>query len=221
MSSQTNQLDEAMRSWMHTHGLRESAAMTSLREATATLEDSEMQTSPEQLQLLALLAKSIGTTNAIEIGVYTGASALAIAGVLPSDGVLIACDITDEYMSIATPAWDAGGVSDRIELRVGPAIDTLTSLLEDPGRGTFDFMYIDADKTNSKNYYELGLKLLRGGGIITIDNMFYSGQVADESFDDESTVATRDLAAHLLADERIDYSLVPIGDGLAIARIRT
>ena len=221
MSSQTNQLDEAMRSWMHTHGLRESAAMTSLREATATLEDSEMQTSPEQLQLLALLAKSIGTTNAIEIGVYTGASALAIAGVLPSDGVLIACDITDEYMSIATPAWDAGGVSDRIELRVGPAIDTLTSLLDDPGRGTFDFMYIDADKTNSKNYYELGLKLLRGGGIITIDNMFYSGQVADEAFDDESTVATRDLAAHLLADERIDYSLVPIGDGLAIARIRT
>ena len=221
MSSQTNQLDEAMRSWIHTHGLRESAAMTSLRAATATLEDSEMQTSPEQLQLLALLAKSIGTTNAIEIGVYTGASALAIAGVLPSDGVLIACDITDEYMSIATPAWGAGGVSDRIELRVGPAIDTLTSLLDDPGRGTFDFMYIDADKTNSKNYYELGLKLLRGGGIITIDNMFYSGQVADESFDDESTVATRDLAAHLLADERIDYSLVPIGDGLVIALIRT
>ena len=221
MSSQTNQLDESMRSWMHTYALRESETMTLLRNSTATLEDSGMQTSPEQLQLLALLAKSIGAINAIEVGVYTGASALAIASVLPRDGTLIACDLTDEYLSIATPAWDAGGVTERIDMRIGPAIDTLTTLLDDPRCGTFDFMYIDADKINSKNYYEFGLKLLRAGGIITIDNLFYGGQVADDSFDDESTVATRDLAAHLLLDDRIDYSVVPIGDGLAIAHIRT
>ena len=221
MSSKTNQLDDAMRSWMHTHALRESPEMTSLRKATATLEDSEMQTSPEQLQLLALLAKSIGATNAIEVGVYTGASALAIASVLPIGGTLVACDLTDEYLSIAIPAWDAGGVTDRIDMRVGAAIETLTALLEDPRCGTFDFMYIDADKINSKNYYELGLRLLRAGGLITIDNMFYGGKVADNSCDDESTVATRYLAAHLLADDRVDYSIIPIGDGLAIAHIRT
>jgi len=221
MSSTTNQLDDAMRTWMHTYALRESAAMTSLRDSTATLEDSEMQTSPEQLQFLSLLAKSVGTTNAIEVGVYTGASALAIAEVLPNNGTLIACDLTDEYLPIATPAWKAGGVNDRIEMRVGPAIETLTALLEDPRCGTFDFMYIDADKINSKNYYELGLRLLRAGGLITIDNMFYGGKVADDSCDDESTVATRDLAAHLLADDRVDYSVIPIGDGLAIAHIRT
>jgi predicted O-methyltransferase YrrM len=221
MSSKTNQLDDAMRSWMHTHALRESAAMTSLRASTATLEDSEMQTSPEQLQFLSLLAKSVGTTNAIEVGVYTGASALAIAESLGNNGTLIACDLTDEYLPIAVSAWEEGGVIDRIDMKVGPAIETLTTLLDDPRCGTFDFMYIDADKTNSQNYYELGLKLLRAGGIITIDNMFYGGQVADDSCDDESTVATRVLAALMLDDDRIDYSIVPIGDGLAIARIRT
>ena len=221
MSSKTNQLDDAMCSWMHTHALRESAAMTSLRASTATLEDSEMQTSPEQLQFLSLLAKSVRTTNAIEVGVYTGASALAIAEVLPNNGTLIACDLTDEYLPIATPAWEAGGVNDRIEMRVGPAIETLTALLEDSRCGTFDFMYIDADKINSKNYYELGLQLLRAGGLITIDNLFYGGKVADDSCDDESTVATRDLAAHLLADDRVDYSIIPIGDGLSIAHMRT
>lgn len=221
MSSKTNQLDDSMRTWIHTHTLRESEAMLSLREATLALEDAAMQTSPEQLQLLGVLAKSINATNAIEVGVYTGASALAIAEVLPSDGKLIACDLTDEYLPIATSAWEASGVTDKIDFKVGPAIDTLTNLLDDPRCGEFDFMYIDADKANSKNYYDLGLQLLRVGGIITIDNMFYGGQVADNSFDDESTVATRDLAAYLLADKRIDYSVVPIGDGLAIAHIRT
>jgi len=219
MSSKTNQLDDAMRSWMHSHALRESAAMTSLRASTAILEDSEMQTSPEQLQLLSLLAKSIGATNAIEVGVFTGASALAIAEALPNDGILIACDLTDEYLPIAIPAWEVGCVYDRIEFRVGPAIETLTALLEDPRCGTFDFMYIDADKTNSKNYYEFGLKLLSQGGIIAIDNMFYSGKVADMTCDDANTLATRELAAFLINDDRIDYSLIPIGDGLALARI--
>jgi caffeoyl-CoA O-methyltransferase len=221
MSSKSNQLNEGLRSWMHTHALRESTAMTSLRSATATLEDAEMQTSPEQLQLLAFLATSIGTVNAIEVGVYTGASALAIAEVLPSNGTLVACDLTEEYLPIATPAWEEGGVSDRIEMHIGPAIDTLNSLLDDPRCGTFDFMYIDADKVNSKNYYELGLQLLRRGGIIAIDNMFYGGQVADDSFDDDSTIATRVLTAHLLEDTRIDFSIVPIGDGLVITRFRT
>ena len=168
------------------------------------------------MQFLAFLATSIGATNALEVGVYTGASALAIAKVLPENGTLVACDLTDEYLQYARPAWEADGVTNTIDMRVGPAIETLQTLLEDGKANTFDFMYIDADKVNSKKYYELGLQLLTTGGIIAIDNMFYGGQVADESFNDENTLATRELTKFLVADVRIDYSLVPIGDGLAI-----
>lgn len=220
MANATGNLNQSMQAWLCRHTWRPSPALQQLCKATMKLEDSGMLTSPEQLQFLALLAKSIGAVNAIEVGVYTGASALAVAEVLPPEGTLVACDLTDVHMSLATSAWESGGVSNRIDMRVNPAIETLQSLLGDPLAGSFDFMYIDADKVNSKNYYELGLQLLRTGGIITIDNMFYGGQVADESIDDESTLATRELAAYLLADERIDYSLIPIGDGLSIARIR-
>ena len=178
-----------------------------------------MQTSPEQAQFLHFLARSIEATRAIEVGVYTGASALAIASALPGDGRLVACDISDEHLETARMAWQAAGVDARIESRIGPVLATHETLLQEPGAGEYDFMYIDADKENSLNYYEHGLKLLRPGGIITIDNMFRGGRVADPSCDDASTVATRELAQFLLKDERIDYSLVPIGDGLALARI--
>ena len=193
--------------------------MRALCEATLQLEDGEMLTSPEQLQFLAFLAASIGTTNAIEIGVFTGASALAIAEVLPEDGTIVACDITTDYLTSTDPAWEQAGVVHKIDLRIGPALDTLQSLLDANKANTFDFMYIDADKTNSKNYYEYGLQLLSQGGIIAIDNMFYGGQVADVTCDDANTLATRELAVFLINDDRIDYSLIPIGDGLALARI--
>jgi len=221
MANHTGQLSSEMQRWLRDNACRPSEAMQQLWETTMELEDAKMLTSPEQLQFLAFLASSIGATNAIEVGVYTGASALAIAEVLPEDGTLIACDLTDEYMEYALPAWNAGGVVQKIDMRLGPALDTLQSLLDEGKTNTFDFMYIDADKTNSQNYYELGLQLLRAGGIIAIDNMFYGGQVADPSFDDEDTVATRDLATFLLQDQRVHFSLIPIGDGLAVALLKT
>ena len=184
------------------------------------LEDGEMLTSPEQLQFLSFLALSIETKNAIEVGVFTGASTLAIAEVLPEDGTIVACDLTTDYLVHASPAWKEAGVEHKIDLKIGPALKSLQTLLDEGKSNMFDFMYIDADKMNSKNYYEFGLQLLRVGGIIAIDNMFYGGQVADDSFDDANTIATRTLATDLIEDQRVDYSLLPIGDGLAIARIR-
>lgn len=220
MSSKTHQLDDSMNEWLQKYSIRETETMVQLRIDTEQLEDGLMITSSEQLQFLAFLASSIGAKKAVEVGVFTGASAMAIAQILPEDGVVVACDLTDEYLPIAMPAWESAGVISKIDMRVGPALETLQSLVDDGQSGTFDFMYIDADKVNSRNYYELGLLLLRQGGIIAIDNMFYGGQVADESFDDENTVATRKLTKFLHDDQRVDFSLIPIGDGLALMRIR-
>lgn len=217
MSHRTIEVDEVLHEWLLANSLRDTHAHRELREHTDTLDDGQMRTSPEQSQFLAFLVRSIGAKRAIEVGVFTGTSAMAIASALPEDGRLLACDISDEHLKAARIAWQAAGVDDRIESRIGPALDTLEALMEEPGAGEYDFMYIDADKENSLNYYEHGLRLLRSGGIITIDNMFRGGRVADPSCVDASTVATRELAQHLLHDERIDYSLVPIGDGLALA----
>jgi len=202
------------------NSLRETPVQAQLRAAMDDHPEGEMQTSPEQTQFLFFLARSLNATRAIEVGVYTGASAMAIASALPHEGRLVACDISDEHLQTAMATWKAAGVDVRIESRIGPAVDTLTAMLDEPEAGHYDFMYVDADKENSLNYYELGLKLLRTGGIICIDNMFRGGDVTDASCIDESTVATRELARFLLSDERVDYSLVPIGDGLALMRIR-
>ncbi len=220
MSARTIQVDDRLHDWLLTHSLRDTDAHQTLREHALGLEDGGMQTSPEQAQFLAFLARSIRSTRAIEIGVYTGASAMAIASALPHEGRLVACDISDEHLQTAIAAWTAAGVHTRIESRIGPALETLAAMLDEPEAGHYDFMYIDADKENSLNYYEHGLKLLRPGGIIAIDNMFRGGDVVDPAVQDESTVATRELAGFLIEDERIDYSLVPIGDGLALARVR-
>ncbi|MEE2819271.1 MAG: class I SAM-dependent methyltransferase [Planctomycetota bacterium] len=221
MSSKTNQLSEAMSTWIHNHSLRTSSASLSLFQETASHEDGLMITSPEQLQFLAFLATSLNAQKTIEVGVFTGASALAVAEVLPDHGTVVACDLTDEYMPIATKAWDKAGVNSKVDMRFGPAIDTLQELIDAGETGEFDMMYIDADKVNSHNYYELGLQLIRVGGIIAIDNMFYGGQVADSAFDDdENTVATRSLTDALHHDERVDFTLIPIGDGLALMRKR-
>ena len=219
MAHKTGNLDANMGLWFRAHACRPSAAMSKLCKETGTLEDGEMLTSPEQLQFLSFLAASIGAKNAIEIGVYTGASALAVAEVLPEDGTIVACDTSHKNIHLASSAWKEAGVEHKIDVKIAPALVTLQVLIDEGKENHFDFMYIDADKTNSKNYFEFGIKLLRSGGIITIDNMFYGGQVAHESLDDENTAATRDLAAFLLTDTRVDYALLPIGDGLAIARI--
>ncbi len=176
-----------------------------------------MQTAPEQVQFIQLLLKSIRAQRAIEIGVFTGYSALGIALALPHDGQLIACDSDADYLNVSRSWWAQEGIDSRIESRLGPAKETLAELLEAGQAEAFDFMYVDADKESAVEYFELGLQLLRPGGLYTVDNLFLGGRVADPSHQDESTVATRQLVDLMASDDRIDWSLVPIGDGLGVA----
>ena len=206
-----------MRSWLHDHSLRETDVQRELRASMELHPEGEMLTSPEQVQLMALLAKSIGTKRAVEIGVFTGYSALGIAAALPTGGTLIACDSSAEFMAIARDWWEKAGVAGKIESRIGPGEESMRALLEEGLRETIDFIYVDADKTGYETYYELGLELLRPGGIIGLDNMFQGGRVADASNDTPDTVAIRALAQRLHDDDRVDYSLLPVGDGLGLA----
>lgn len=206
-----------MQLWLHEHSLRETDVQRELRLSMTDFPDGEMLTSAEQVQLMALLAKSIGAKRAVEVGVFTGYSALGIARVLPEDGKLYACDMNEEFMAIARDWWVKAGLDEKIESRLGPGEDSLKALLDEGLRGSIDFMYVDADKVNSAKYYELGLELLRPGGIIGMDNMFLGGYVVDSGNNEPNTLATRELAIKLLADERVDYSLLPVGDGLGIA----
>lgn len=202
------------------NSLRETPVQAQLRAAMDDHPEGEMQTSPEQVQLLALLLKTMNARRVIEVGVFTGYSAMGMAMALPEDGVLVACDLSPDHMAVAQSWWDRAGVSDRIVPRVGPAIESLEAMLADGEGGTYDFMYFDADKEAFLEYYELGLRLLRPGGLLTFDNMLKGGRVADLSVTDPSTEATRSLARKLLADERVEYSLNPIGDGLALAMLK-
>lgn len=217
MSRESIHLGDAMQSWLHEHSLRETEVQRALRAEMESHPHGEMQTSPEQVQFMAMLVAAIGGRRAIEVGVFTGYSALAIAHALPDDGVLVACDIDEDFMAIARSWWEKDGVADRITSRVGPAVETLEGMLAAGEAGTYDFMYVDADKESSEAYYELGLQLLRPGGIIAIDNMFRGGRVVEPDANDSSTIATRVIARKLVDDERVAYTLVPIGDGLALA----
>ncbi|MCH2132990.1 MAG: class I SAM-dependent methyltransferase [Phycisphaerales bacterium] len=220
MSRRTIQLDMPVHQWLMTHSLRETPIQRELRDAMEGHPEGEMQTSPEQVQLLSVLLKTMQASRVIEVGVFTGYSAMGMAMSLPDDGVLVACDLSPEHMAVAQEWWDRAGVSDRIQPRVGPAADSLAAMIDAGEAGTYDFIYVDADKTGYPEYYELGLQLLRPRGLLTFDNMLRGGRVADPEINDESTVATRELAAKLLADDRVEYSLNPIGDGLAIAMLR-
>ena len=206
-----------MHSWLRDHCLRETEVQRQLRLSMEDHPEGEMLTSPEQVQLMALLAKSIGTKRAVEVGVFTGYSALGIARILPEDGRLYACDMSEEFMAIAQGWWEQAGESAKIESRLGPGEESLNALLKEGLGGSIDFMYVDADKVNSGNYYELGLELLRPGGMIGMDNMFLGGNVADLENTEPNILATRELAQKLLADDRVDYSLLPVGDGLGLA----
>ncbi len=199
---------------------REDEIKRSLREKTAAMPDARMQVTPEQGQFMALLAKLVGAKRAIEIGTYTGYSALCVAEALPEDGQLVACDISEEWTSIGRPYWKKAGVAERIDLRLGPALDTLQELEASGLTGSFDFAFIDADKANYDRYYEACLKLLRVGGLIVVDNALWGGQVADPSFQDEDTRAIRALNEKLRDDSRVDASLLPVGDGVYLARKR-
>ena len=199
---------------------RESALKKELREATAKLPDARMQITPEQGQFMALLAKSIGAKRALEIGVYTGYSAWCVAEALDEGGKLIACDASVEWTSIAREFWEKAGVAEKIDLRIAPALETLASLEADGQGGAFDFAFIDADKGNYDSYYETCLRLLRSGGLIVVDNALWGGQVMDPSFQDVDTIAIRNLNEKIRDDERVDASLLSVGDGVYLARKR-
>jgi len=198
----------------------EAPALAALREENAARMRFNMQFSPESARLLQLLVRLMGGKRGLEIGTFTGYSALAVALVLPPDGKLICCDVSADYTRIAQDHWAKAGVADKIELRLGPALDTLGALIEAGEGGHFDFMLIDADKTAYDSYYERGLTLLRSGGLIAIDNVLWGGAVADPAETDSATKALRALNNKIGKDERVDTVLLPIGDGLTLARKR-
>jgi len=198
--------------------LRETSVQRELRERTASMPQARMQTGPDQLQFLQLLVRISGARRCIEVGVYTGASALAVALAIPDDGTIVACDVSEGYTAVAREFWQRAGVARKIELRLAPAQETLNELLGQ--RGSYDFAYIDADKANYDAYYELVLQLLRPGGVIAVDNVLWGGSVADSKEQDADTVALRQLNEKIGRDERVDASLLTIGDGLSVVRKR-
>jgi predicted O-methyltransferase YrrM len=201
--------------------VRETELLKQLRQETMQLGGiARMQISPEQGQFMALLVELMGARRMLEVGTFTGYSSLVCAMALPPDGEIIACDMSKEWTDIAQRYWQEGGVSDKIQLKLGPAAETLQQLLQNGQANTFDLMFIDADKTGYDTYYELGLKLVRPGGLILIDNVLWHGSVADSSDQDEDTVAIRALNKKLHTDNRVTLSLLPVGDGLTLARRR-
>ncbi len=202
-------------------GVREHPVLERCRAETLALGDAAvMQIAPDQGALLAMLVRVTGARRILEVGTFTGYSALAMALALPADGQIMACDVSEEYTAHARAYWRDAGVADRITLHIGPAADTLDTFLTDGHAETFDLMFIDADKTGYDTYYEQALTLLRPGGLILIDNVLWSGRVADPAETDANTQALRALNAKIHGDERVDMALVPVADGLTMARKR-
>ena len=219
MSSRNDYIDEKLYDYILEVSLRDLPVLARLRAETAQMPNGMMQISPDQGQLMGLLVKLIGARKIIEVGCFTGYSSCAMALALPDDGTLITCDVSEEFTAVAQRYWREAGVSDKIELRLGSAVETLAGMVtSEPG--TFDLAFIDADKPNYGAYVESCLLLLRTGGLMLIDNVLWQGRVADAAVEDESTVAIRALNGALLNDERVDLSLLSIGDGLTLARKR-
>jgi caffeoyl-CoA O-methyltransferase len=220
MSSRTIELTQRLYDYLLGASLREPEVLRQLREETSSMKWSGMQISPEQGQFMALLVELTGARKALEIGTFTGYSSLAVARALPPGGKVYACDISKEYTDVARRYWAKAGVADKVELRLGPAIDSVNRLIAEGHGGSFDFAFIDADKENYDGYYEAALTLLKGGGLVAIDNVLWSGRVADPERTDSDTEAIRSLNAKLREDARVSISMVPIGDGLMLARKR-
>jgi len=194
--------------------------MQRLREETASMEQANMQIGPEQGQFMALLVELIGARSVLEVGTFTGYSALAMAVALPENGALVACDVSEEWTAIGRRYWEEAGVAHKIDLRLAPALETLDALLAEGRAGTFDFAFIDADKEGYDVYYERALELVRLGGLIALDNTLWEGKVADPTATDIDTEAIRAINTKLSLDERVTLSLIPVGDGLTLARKR-
>lgn len=217
MSERTVDLNERLHRYLLEHSLREHPVQRELREATRNMPHSGMQIGPEQGQFMALLVRLLGARRTIEVGVFTGYSALSVALALPADGRVVACDVNEEWTAMAREYWAKANVADRIDLHLAPALQTLDKLIAAGEAGRHDFAFIDADKSNYLAYYERCLTLVRRGGLIAVDNTLWSGAVADSTKTDKDTVAIRAFNDAVHADARVDVSLLPIGDGLTLA----
>lgn len=216
MASRTLSMNDTIQAYLVGVSVNETEAMTRLRAETAELPMAVMQIAPEQGAFMAWLARLMGARRAIEVGTFTGYSAMAVAGAMPDDGHLLCCDVSEEYTAIARRYWAEAGLDSKIELRLGPAVETLAGL--EPG--TYDFAFIDADKPSYDAYYERCLVLLREGGVLAIDNVLWSGRVADPSDMEPSTVALRALNEKIGRDGRVHACIVPIGDGVTLVTKR-
>lgn len=217
MLKRTIGLDNQLYDYLLSASLREPEILLKLRQETARQPLARMQIAPEQGQFMALLVQLLRATKTLEVGVFTGYSSLCVALALPPTGKIIACDVSEEYTGIARRYWQKAGVAHKIDLRLAPALETLDQLLATGQAETFDFAFIDADKVGYESYYERSLQLVRPGGLIAIDNVLWSGQVANSQVQDNSTLAIRAFNAKLHHDERVTLSLVPIADGLTLA----
>lgn len=206
--------------YLRTNGVREAPVLARLRAETAKLPNAMMQIAPEQGALLQMLVRLIGARRCIEVGTFTGYSALAVALALPDDGRVTACDVSEEWTQVARRYWAEAGVAGKIDLRLAPALQTLDALLAAGGAGTSDFVFVDADKPGYDAYYERALVLLRPGGLIVFDNVLWGGRVADPADRSADTEALRALNAKLATDQRIDLCMVPVGDGFSFCRKR-
>jgi caffeoyl-CoA O-methyltransferase len=216
MSSEPTEYSEALLKYVHDRVVRETDVLRRLREETGEHPMSMMQISPDQGQFMGVLVRALGVRLAIEVGTFTGYSATVIAMGLPSDGELVACDVSEEYTAVARRYWKEAGVEDRIDLRIAPAAETLKRLLDERGASTFDFAFIDADKVSYDEYYELCMALIRPGGMILLDNMFMDGRVADPDNKEDGVQAIRTITRKLTDDPRVDFSVIPVADGLGM-----
>ena len=218
MSSRTIQLNDTLLAYLLREGLPESPAARDLRAETRRVTRwHRMQISPEQGAFMALLTRLLGARRTIEVGTFTGYSALVVAEALPADGRVVACDVSEEWTAIGRPFWERAGVADKIDLRLRPAARTLDELRAEGAAGSFDFAFIDADKSNYDCYYEGCLRLLRPGGVVAVDNVLWGGSVADSRITDDDTQAIRALNAKIRRDDRVHATMLPIGDGLTLA----
>lgn len=217
MSSKTLGLSDDLHRYILRVGVREHPVLARLREETARHPMAMMQIAPEQGALFALLVRMLGARRCLEIGTFTGYSSLAVALALPPDGTLLCCDVSDEYTQVARRYWAEAGVADRVELRIGPAVDTLDALLADGRAGTVDLAFIDADKRSYPAYYERVVELLRPGGLVAVDNVLRAGQVIDPEDRSADTLAIRELNDRIATDERVDHVLLAVADGMTLA----
>lgn len=220
MSTRTLGMSEDVWRYLVDVTVNEPPLLSRLRAETAQLSDSGMQISPEQGRFLAFLVELTSVRRYLEVGVFTGYSSLSVALALPPDGHIVACDVSDEWTRVARRYWAEAGVEPRVELKLGPGAATLRALLAEGARGSFDLAFFDADKESSPDYYELGLELVRQGGVVAFDNALWDGSVADPANTKASTQSIRAVNARACSDARVSATLVPIGDGLLLARKR-